>query len=69
RCRAGYHGARHRRKARAALDDALIGPGADGRSLTAHLPVASGRAVAVRLCHALHATREAVDYQRATGGM
>lgn len=23
----------------------------------------------MRLCHALHATREAVDYQRATGGM
>ncbi|OSC54728.1 hypothetical protein B5180_40700, partial [Streptomyces sp. BF-3] len=55
--------------ARAALDDALIGPGADGRTLTAYVPVASGRAVAVRLCHALHATREAVDYQRATGGM
>ncbi|MFD8442769.1 hypothetical protein [Streptomyces globisporus] len=69
RGRAGYHGARHRRKARAALDDALIGPGADGRSLTAYVPVASGRAVAVQLCHALHATREAVDYQRATGGM
>ncbi|MEV5262995.1 hypothetical protein [Streptomyces anulatus] len=69
RGRAGYHGARHRRKARAALDDALIGPGAGGRSLTAYVPVDSGRAVAVRLCHALHATREAVDYQRATGGM
>lgn len=69
RRRAGYHGARHRRKARAALDDVLLGPGADGRGLTAYLPVASGRAVAVRLCHALHATRDAVDYQRATGSL
>ncbi|MFE2293294.1 hypothetical protein [Streptomyces sp. NPDC059452] len=69
RGRAGYHGARHRRKARAALDGALIGPAPDGRRLTAFVPVDSGRAVAVQLCHALHATREAVDYQRATGGM
>ncbi|WP_098011581.1 hypothetical protein [Streptomyces sp. sk226] len=69
RGRAGYHGARHRRKARAALDEVLLGPGADGRALTAYLPAASGRAIAVRLCHALHATREAVDYQRATGSM
>ncbi|MFF3997440.1 hypothetical protein ACFYX8_29560 [Streptomyces cyaneofuscatus] len=69
RGRAGYHGARHRRKARAALDGTLIGPAPGGRRLTAFVPVASGRAVAVQLCHALHATREAVDYQRATGGM
>lgn len=69
RARAGYHGARHRRKARAALDGTLIGPAPGGRRLTAFVPVDSGRAVAVQLCHALHATREAVDYQRATGGM
>ncbi|MEW1613343.1 MULTISPECIES: hypothetical protein [unclassified Streptomyces] len=69
RGRAGYHGARHRRKARAALDGTLIGPAPGGRRLTAFVPVATGRAVAVQLCHALHATREAVDYQRATGGM
>ncbi|MDX3375488.1 hypothetical protein PV390_13855 [Streptomyces sp. ME02-6991-2A] len=69
RGRAGYHGARHRRKARAALDGTLIGPAPGGRRLTAFVPVESGRAVAVQLCHALHATREAVDYQRATGGM
>lgn len=69
RGRAGYHGARHRRKARAALDGTLIGPAPGGRRLTAFVPVDSGRAVAVQLCHALHATREAVDYQRATGGM
>lgn len=69
RGRAGYHGARHRRKARAALHGTLIGPAPGGRRLTAFVPVDSGRAVAVQLCHALHATREAVDYQRATGGM
>ncbi|MFF2719568.1 hypothetical protein [Streptomyces sp. NPDC058011] len=69
RGRAGYHGARHRRKARTALDGTLIGPAPGGRRLTAFVPVDSGRAVAVQLCHALHATREAVDYQRATGGM
>ncbi|MFT9670477.1 hypothetical protein ACMZ5F_29215 [Streptomyces rhizosphaericola] len=69
RGRAGYHGARRRGKARAALDSALIGPAPGGRRITAFVPVDSGRAVAVQLCHALHATREAVDYQRATGGM
>lgn len=69
RGRAGYHGARHRRRALAALDGVLIGPAPGGRDLTAFVPVATGRPVAVRLHHALHATREAVDYQRATGGM
>ncbi|MEV5162632.1 hypothetical protein [Streptomyces sp. NPDC053728] len=69
RGRAGYHGARHRRKARRALDGTLVGPAADGRELTAFVPVTSGRAVAVQLYAALHAAREAVDYQRATGGM
>lgn len=69
RGRAGYHGARHRRKARSALDGTLVGPAADGRGLTAYVPVAAGRAVAVQLYAALHAAREAVDYQRATGGM
>ncbi|MDQ0797467.1 hypothetical protein [Streptomyces sp. B1I3] len=69
RGRAGHHGARHRRKARAALDGTLVGPAPDGRTLTAFVPVASGRAVAVQLHQALHATREAVDFQRATGGL
>ncbi|MFJ4842739.1 hypothetical protein [Streptomyces sp. NPDC088746] len=69
RGRAGYHGARHRGKARRALDGTLVGPAADGRCLTAFVPVTSGRAVAVQLYAALHAAREAVDYQRATGGM
>ncbi|WP_299541048.1 hypothetical protein [uncultured Streptomyces sp.] len=68
RGKVGHHGARHRRRARAALDDVLVGPAPGGRSLTAFLPVPSGRAVAVTLYEALHAAREAVDYQRATGG-
>ncbi|MFF2008882.1 hypothetical protein ACFVWY_07390 [Streptomyces sp. NPDC058195] len=68
RSTAGYHGARHRRRARAALDGVLVEPAPGGRELAAFVPVASGRAVAVRLHRALHATREAVDYQRATGG-
>lgn len=33
------------------------------------VPVATGRPLAVCLHQALHATREAVDYRRATGGM
>lgn len=66
---AGYHGARRRSRALAALGPVLTGPGPGGRSLTAFVPVVPGRPVAVRLHHALHATREAVDYQRATGGM
>ncbi|WP_329035573.1 hypothetical protein OHT61_05590 [Streptomyces sp. NBC_00178] len=69
RGKAGYHGARHRRKARTALDGTLVGPAPGGRGLTAFVPVAGGRDVAVQLYAALHATREAVDYQRATGGM
>ena len=69
RGRAGHHGARHRRKARSALGGTLVGPAADGRGLTAFVPVDAGRAVAVQLYAALHAAREAVDYQRATGGM
>lgn len=69
RGRAGYHGARHRRRALATLGSLLIGPAPGGRELTAFLPVEAGRPLAVRLYHALHAAREAVDYQRATGGM
>ncbi|WP_406265039.1 hypothetical protein OHT93_06470 [Streptomyces sp. NBC_00191] len=69
RGRAGYYGARHRRQAQASLDGVLVGPAPGGRSLTAFVPVQSGRAVVVRLYHALQAAREAADYQRATGGM
>ncbi|MFI2434218.1 hypothetical protein [Streptomyces sp. NPDC018693] len=69
RARAGYYGARHRRTAAALLEDVLVGSAAEGRRLTAFLPVAATRALAVRLHQALYATREAIDYQRATGGM
>ncbi|NKQ23999.1 hypothetical protein [Streptomyces galbus] len=69
RARAGYHGARHRRTAAALLGDVLVGPAAGGRALTAFVPVATARAVAVRLHQSLCAAREAVDYRRATGGM
>ncbi|MEW1697041.1 hypothetical protein ACIQCR_18670 [Streptomyces sp. NPDC093249] len=69
RGRAGYHGARHRRPAHASLETVVVGAAPGGRGLTAYLPVDPGRAIAVRLHHALHAAREATDYQRATGGM
>jgi hypothetical protein len=69
RGRAGYYGVRHRRQAQASLEGVLVGMAPGGRSLTAFVPVESCRAVAVRLYHALHAAREAADYQRATGGM
>ncbi|WP_128378369.1 hypothetical protein [Streptomyces cavernae] len=69
RARAGYHGARHRRSATASLDDVLVGAAPGGRQLTAFVPVATGRPLAVLLHQALYAAREAVDYQRATGGM
>ncbi|MFF3502619.1 hypothetical protein [Streptomyces sp. NPDC003247] len=69
RARAGYHGARHRRTAAAVLETVLVGSAADGRRLTAFTPVAGARPLAVRLHQALYAVREAIDYQRATGGM
>ncbi|TXS14659.1 hypothetical protein EAO70_24690 [Streptomyces sp. adm13(2018)] len=69
RGRAGYYGARHRRPAQASLETVVVGAAPGGRGLTAFLPVAPGRPIAVRLYHALHAAREATDYQRATGGM
>jgi hypothetical protein len=68
RARAGYHGARHRRAAAAALENVLVGSATGGR-LTAFVPVTGGRPLAVRLHQALFAAREAIDYQRATGGM
>ncbi|WP_239516211.1 MULTISPECIES: hypothetical protein [unclassified Streptomyces] len=69
RARAGYYGARHRGQAERALDGVLVGPAPGGRRLTAYVPVDGGRGTVTRLHHALHAAREAVDYQRATGGM
>jgi len=69
RARAGYHGARHRRSATALLESVLVGSAAGGDRLTAFVPVAAGRPLAVRLHQALYAAREAIDYRRATGGM
>jgi hypothetical protein len=69
RGRAAYHGARNRRRARAALDGVLVLPVPGGRALTAFVPVAHGRPVMVQLHQALQMVREATDYQRATGGM
>ncbi|MEU3739582.1 MULTISPECIES: hypothetical protein [unclassified Streptomyces] len=69
RGRAGYYGARHRGPAAASLESVLVGPAPGGRQLTAFVPVLTGRLIAVRLHQALYAVREAVDYQRATGGM
>lgn len=69
RARAGYYGARHRRAAAALLETVLVGSAAGGGRLTAFVPVGTGRTLAVRLHQALYAAREAIDYQRATGGM
>ncbi|WP_055492842.1 hypothetical protein [Streptomyces sp. TP-A0356] len=69
RARVGYYGARHRRPAAAALENVLVGAAPGGRRLTAFVPVGTGRPLAVRLHEALYAAREAIDYQRATGGM
>ncbi|MGP4044400.1 hypothetical protein [Streptomyces sp. 2A115] len=69
RARAGYYGARHRRPAAASLENVLVGAAPGGRRLTAFVPVATGRPLAVRLHQALFAAREAIDYKRATGGM
>ncbi|MFE4862488.1 hypothetical protein [Streptomyces sp. NPDC056670] len=65
---AGYYGARHRRQALASLEGVLVEPGPGG-GLTAFVPAASGRPAVVRLYAALNAVRDAVDYQRTTGGM
>ncbi|MEV7888301.1 hypothetical protein ACWD3I_30790 [Streptomyces sp. NPDC002817] len=68
RARAGYYGARHRRAAATLMESVLVGT-ATGGCLTAFVPVGNGRPLAVRLHQALYAAREAIDYQRATGGM
>ncbi|MFE2706384.1 hypothetical protein [Streptomyces mirabilis] len=69
RARAGYYGARHRRPAAASLENVLVGADPGGRRLAAFVPVDTGRPLSVRLHQALYAAREAIDYQRATGGM
>ena len=61
-------GARHRRQALACLDGVLVEP-ARGGGLTAFVPAATARAAVVQLYAALNAVRDAVDYQRGTGGM
>ncbi|MCX5383535.1 hypothetical protein [Streptomyces sp. NBC_00083] len=65
---AGHHGARHRSQALASLEGVLVEP-ATGAGLTAFVPAASARPAVVRLYAALNAVRDAVDYQRTTGGM
>lgn len=67
--RAAYHGNRHRAAATAALDTVLVGAAPGARQLTAFLPADTDRALAIRLHQALGAVRDAIDYQRATGGM
>ncbi|UQA96484.1 hypothetical protein [Streptomyces halobius] len=66
--KAGYYGARHKRQAEGFLGEVLIGPAAAGR-LAAYVPVRAGRDAVAGLQRALHAARDATDYQRATGGM
>ncbi|MDX6328536.1 MAG: hypothetical protein QOI83_919 [Streptomycetaceae bacterium] len=66
---AGYFGERHGRYASAFLEQILVGPSPSGRMLTAFVPVPAGRGPVTTLLRALQATRDAVDYQRATGGM
>ncbi|WP_043263535.1 hypothetical protein [Streptomyces sp. CT34] len=67
--RAGYYGARHKRQAEGFLGQVLVGPAPDGRRLAAFVPVQAGRGAVAGLQRALHAARDATDYQRATGGM
>jgi hypothetical protein len=66
---AGYYGERHGRFATAFLEQVLVGPSPGGHLLTAYAPAPDGRAVVTTLLRALQATRDAVDYQRTTGGM
>ncbi|ARF54433.1 hypothetical protein [Streptomyces gilvosporeus] len=67
--RAGYYGARHKRRAEGFLADVLVGPVSAGSRLTAFVPVHDGRGAVAALQRALHAARDATDYQRATGRM
>ncbi|GGU69541.1 hypothetical protein GCM10010211_38910 [Streptomyces albospinus] len=67
--RAGYFGARHKRQAEGFLGQVLVGPAPAGRRLAAFVPVQAGRGAVAGLQRALHAARDATDYQRATGGM
>ncbi|WP_431945939.1 hypothetical protein [Actinacidiphila sp. bgisy167] len=66
--RFGYFGARHTGHAAALLERVLVGD-APGHRLTAYVPVTEGRGTVATMLRALQATRDAVDYQRATGRM
>lgn len=66
---AGFHGARLRPHAARDVEQTLLGPGAHAARLTAFVPAPEGRRVTATLLRALHGTRDAVDYQRTTGGM
>jgi hypothetical protein len=69
---AGYFGERHGPQATALLEAVLVGPAGPapgGHQLTAYTPVPDGRPTATTLLRALQATRDAVDYQRATGAL
>ncbi|MDX2702972.1 hypothetical protein PV350_08895 [Streptomyces sp. PA03-6a] len=68
RDRFGYFGARHTGHANAFLEQVLVGA-APGHQLTAYAPVPEGRRTVTTLLRALQAARDAVDYQRTTGGM
>ncbi|MFG2891536.1 hypothetical protein [Streptomyces sp. NPDC048248] len=67
--RAGFYGARHKRQAEKFMAAVLVGPASAGRRMTAFVPVRAGRTAVAGLQRALHAARDATDYQRATGGM
>ncbi|MGW3241140.1 hypothetical protein [Streptomyces sp. NPDC001070] len=69
RDRFGYFGARHTGHANAFLEQVLVGPAPAGHQLTAYVPVPEGRRTVATLLRALQAARDAVDYQRTTGGM
>ncbi|MDJ0346324.1 hypothetical protein QMK19_13960 [Streptomyces sp. H10-C2] len=66
---AGYFGERHAPHAAGFLEQVLVGPVTGGHLLTAYAPVPDGRPATATLLRALQAARDAVDYQRATGGM
>ncbi|MDF9812144.1 hypothetical protein [Streptomyces sp. SPB162] len=66
---AGYFGERHGPHAAGFLEQVLVGPVTGGHLLTAYTPVPDGRPVTSTLLRALQAARDAVDFQRATGGM
>jgi hypothetical protein len=67
--RFGYFGRRHAGHAEAFLEQVLVGPAPGGHLLIAYVPAPEGRIAVTALLRALQAARDAVDYQRTTGGM